>query len=135
MLARLGEIDGYLRELQQVAPDSFEAYQAIATRRACERILQVAIEAVIDTCALLVSGLRLGVPGDEEDLIAKLEAADVLSKGTAETLRSMKGFRNILVHQYGQVDDRIVYEKTRTGTEDFERFKAEVLEILDAPGD
>lgn len=132
ILSRLGELDGYLRELGQVAPESFEAYQSVATRRACERLLQVAIESVIDTCALVVSGLSLGVPGDEEDLITKLENADVLSTSTAETVRSMKGFRNILVHQYGRVDDRIVYEKARSGLADFERFKAEVIEALDA---
>lgn len=84
ILAKLGELDGYLQELQQIVPADFEAYQEIATHRACERLLQVAIEAMIDTCALMVAGLRLGVPGDEEGMISRLESSDVITAQTAQ---------------------------------------------------
>ncbi len=130
IVSKLGQLDAYLAELDDVAPQSFEAYQSTAARRACERLLQLAIETVIDVSALLVSELRLGVPGEEEDLIMKLESADVLTESTAQIVRSMKGFRNILVHRYGSIDDRIVYEKVRTGREDFQRFKKEILEAM-----
>jgi len=42
----------------------------------------------------------------------------------------MKGFRNILVHRYGDIDDRIVYEMATERLGDFEAFKKEVLEAL-----
>ena len=68
ILAKLDELDTYLRELRSVVPASFNDYLAVEKRRSCERLLQVSIEAVIDTCALLVTGLRLGLPADEDDL-------------------------------------------------------------------
>lgn len=37
------------------------------------------VEAVIDTCALVVAGLRLGLPGDEDDLFDKLRERGVIS--------------------------------------------------------
>lgn len=46
----------------------------------------------------------------------------------------MKGLRNILVHQYGKVDDQIVFEYAQAGIEDFEQFKHEVAKVLTSKG-
>jgi uncharacterized protein YutE (UPF0331/DUF86 family) len=130
VLAKLDDLDRYLAELRQVIPGTFEEYRALAVRRACERILQISIEAALDVCGLLVTGLRLGLPGDEEDLLEKLGAAGVLTQETLETLRRMRGLRNILVHEYGRVDDRVVYEILKQRLGDFEAFHREVVRTL-----
>jgi len=62
ILTKIDELDGYLRELRHISPASFEDYQRIETKRACERLLQISIETVIDISHLLVTGLRLGLP-------------------------------------------------------------------------
>lgn len=130
ILAKLDELDGYVRDLRTIAPQSFEAYQQIEKKRACERLLQIAVECVIDVCNLFVSGLRLGLPAEENDLFEKLEAAGILSSPMKDTLKEMKGFRNILVHEYGYVDDAIVYQAVTAELGDFTAFKEEVLEAL-----
>jgi hypothetical protein len=38
ILAKLDEIDGYLRELRTVVPATIEDYRQIEKRRACERV-------------------------------------------------------------------------------------------------
>lgn len=129
-LTKLDELDGYVQELQAIAPQSFAEYQKIEKKRACERLLQIAVECVIDICSLFVSGLRLGLPAEEDDLFEKLEQAGILSPRMKETVKEMKGFRNILVHEYGRVDDEIVYQATKTRLGDFADFKREVLEAL-----
>jgi uncharacterized protein YutE (UPF0331/DUF86 family) len=48
----------------------------------------------------------------------------------ADTLRRMKGLRNLLVHEYGRVNDRIVFELVSRRLGDFEAFKREVLASL-----
>jgi uncharacterized protein YutE (UPF0331/DUF86 family) len=130
LLARLDQMDGYLAELRAVAPARLDEYKTIEKRRACERLLQILVEAVIDVCSLLVSGLRLGLPGDEDDLFQKLRARAVLSEPMTATVRRMKGLRNLLVHEYARVDDEIVFETIRHGLADFEAFKREVLDFL-----
>jgi uncharacterized protein YutE (UPF0331/DUF86 family) len=130
VLARLDELEGYLRELRSVAPSSFEEYHAVEKRRSCERLVQVSIEVVIDTCALLVTGLRLGLPADENDLFERLTARNVITSSTADLLRRMKGMRNILVHEYGRVDDMLVFETVTHRLGDFDRFAREVLDFL-----
>jgi uncharacterized protein YutE (UPF0331/DUF86 family) len=131
ILAKLDELDGYLGELRQVVPESYGRYmESVEKRRACERLLQISIECVMDVCALFVSGLRLGLPAEEDDLIEKLEQADLISSELGKTLRTMKGFRNILVHEYGRIDNAIVFGMATRRLQDFDAFKAEILKAL-----
>ena len=130
VLAKLDELDRYVRELRELLPDHFESYRALEKKRACERTIQMCVEVVIDTCALLVIGLRLGLPGEPNDLFEKLARHGALSPGIAETLQQMKGLRNILVHEYGDVDDERVFRVIRNRLGDFEAFKREVLTLL-----
>jgi uncharacterized protein YutE (UPF0331/DUF86 family) len=130
LLAKIDALDGYLREVHEILPLSIDEYKGIEKRRACERLLQVSIECVIDICGLLVAGLRLGLPAEEEDLFEKLDRAGIISPHTREALRRMRGFRNILVHDYGHVEDLIVFEILRTRLGDFNDFKQEILKYI-----
>jgi uncharacterized protein YutE (UPF0331/DUF86 family) len=130
ILARLGQLDQYLRELRQIAPATLAAYQALEKKRACERLAQIAVEAALDVCALLVRELRLGLPAEEDDVLTKLLEARVLSPDTVAALRRMKGVRNVLVHEYGAVDDRIVYEVVAHRMTDLAKFGGEVRALL-----
>lgn len=128
ILAKLDELDGYLGELGKVAPESYEEYQtSIEKRRACERLLHISIECMIDVCNILVTDLRLGLPAGEEDLLEKLERAEVLAPQLTEKLKKMRAFRNILVHKYGVVDDKLVYEVLKNKLDDFKEFKEKIL--------
>ena len=134
-LAKLDELDGYLGELRSVVPATFEEYRAVEKRRSCERLLQVSIEAAVDVCSLLVGGLRLGLPGDENDLFEKLTDRRVISRPMADVLRRMKGMRNILVHEYGLVADELIFETVSHRLGDFDTFKREIVTFLEsAPG-
>jgi len=131
VLAKMDQLEGYLRELHQIVPKDFVTYQKkVEKRRACERLLQISVEAVIDVCRLLVIGLRLGIPSEEDDLFEKLKIAGIISPQVEEKLKEMKGFRNILVHEYTRMDDKIVYQVARTKLGDFEAFKQEILRYL-----
>ncbi len=130
ILAKLDRLEQYLRELGEVAPTAFAEYQRVEKKRACERLAQIAVEAALDVCALLVRELRLGLPGEVDDVLTKLLEAGILSPDTVTALRRMKGFRNILVHEYGAVDDRLVYEVVTQRMGDLTRFAGEVRAIL-----
>jgi len=130
VLAKIDELEGYLRELEQVKPTSLEEYKKVEKKRSCERLLQLSIECMIDICALMVTGLRLGLPSEEDDLFERLEQAGIISPSMKETLRKMKAFRNILVHEYGRIDDQLVYEVLQERLCDFETFKREITEAI-----
>jgi uncharacterized protein YutE (UPF0331/DUF86 family) len=133
LLAKLDELDGYLRELRAIAPMRLDEYLGIEKKRACERLVQISVEAIIDICAQMVAGLRLGLPGEEDDLFEKLLHHSVISESMAGTLRRMKGLRNLLVHEYGRVNDQVVFETIQQRLGDCEAFKGEILAFLRNP--
>jgi uncharacterized protein YutE (UPF0331/DUF86 family) len=84
----------------------------------------------MNICQLFVAGMRLGLPAEENDTFEKLVRARVISRDLASTLQRMKGFRNVLVHEYGNVDDDLVFLFLTTRTGDFLSFRQEILEAL-----
>ncbi len=132
ILAKIDELDAYLGELKQIAPLGYDEYQQIEKKRSCERLLQLCVECVIDVCKLIVVQLRLGLPSEENDLFAKLEDKGLLSHQVAEVVRQMRGFRNILIHEYAAIDNELVYTYVNARLGDFESFKKEILTVLNA---
>lgn len=130
VLVKLDELEGYLGELRSIAPASMEQFRQTEKKRACERLLQVAIECVIDVCGLIVRGKRLGLPADESDLFDKLLGAKIITVELRDVLRSMKGFRNILVHDYARIDDTVTFEMTRSRLDDFAEIRRQILAEL-----
>ena len=131
MLARIGELDSYMKELEEIMPEEYEDYASSKeTKRACERLLHIMIETVIETCALMVKELKLGLAGKEDDVFKKLQKKGVISAGLAGKLKTMKGFRNVLVHRYGEVDDELVFSFLRKNLADFGRFRKEIIAFI-----
>ena len=130
ILSKLDEMDSYLSELESIMPKSYDEYVgSIEKKRACERVLHILIECVIDVCALIVKGLRLGLPAEEEDLFEKLEREKIISREMKEKLKLMRVFRNILVHRYAGVNDELVFESLGS-INDFKEFRKEVGSFL-----
>lgn len=130
ILGKIDELDIYLNELTQIIPLNFEEYQTIEKKRSCERLLQLCIECIIDMCKLFVAGLRLGLPSEENDLFDKMKKKKIISEVMTSTLKEMRGFRNILVHEYATVNDEFVFKVLKIKLEDFKNFKKEVLDTL-----
>jgi len=59
-----------------------------------------------------------------------LAAHKILSKGLSAKLTSMAGFRNILVHEYLEIDRRRVFSALKNELVDFERFIRAVAKLM-----
>lgn len=131
ILLKLDEMNRYLKDLDDLLPETEQDYVAnLSERRACEKTIELAIKSVIDVMAMLVSHLKLGVPKDEDDIITILEKKKVLSTKLSAKVREMKGFRNILVHKYGEIDDGKAYFSLQEELGDFSLFEKEVKSLL-----
>ncbi len=129
--AKISEMDSYLGELRAIVPRKLEDYlEDGKTKRACERLLQISIETAIEIANEIFKSLKIEIAADENDLYKKLKKKKVISEKLASRLKEMKGFRNILVHRYGEVDDREVFSFIENDLEDFEKFRKEILEFL-----
>ena len=59
---------------------------------------------------------------DYTDVIVRLGTAGILPKPFSETIRQMAGFRNVLVHEYTEIDLKEVYRVLQENLSDFETF-------------
>jgi uncharacterized protein YutE (UPF0331/DUF86 family) len=126
IISKLDEMMKYVEELQCMLPDLEEYHQDLIKRRACEKTIEVAIDSLIDVSAMIVSVQQFGLPENEENIFDMLIDKKVLSNKLGEKLKDMKGFRNILIHRYGHVDDEIVYYNLSGHMNDFYEFENEV---------
>jgi len=128
LLEKIGELENYLRELEEYLPNQEEDYLNNGLRkRACERAFQLASENLLDICNLIISEKGFGMPSDSKDSIRKLAENQVLPASLSTRLEELVGFRNLLVHQYGRVDDSRSYSFLTMELKDFYEF----IEIID----
>ncbi len=95
-----------------------------------ERYLQLAVQAVLDISNHIVADMNLGLPADNVELFALLARRKVLPASLAKKLGPMAGFRNILVHEYLEIDRHRVYRVLGKDLGDFERFIKAVSRLL-----
>ena len=70
------------------------------------------------------------MPNEEDNVFEKLAENNIISEDMAEKLVQMKSFRNILLHRYGEINNKLAYENISTNNKDFLEFKKEILEFL-----
>src|SRR5688500_9561732 len=76
---------------------------------AAERALQVAAEVLFDVGHHLLAGRGARVPAHYRDVLPALASAGALPAEVVQRLAGLAGLRNIIVHDYVQVDPAIVF--------------------------
>jgi uncharacterized protein YutE (UPF0331/DUF86 family) len=125
-LSRLGEL---LEQLDQIRAGGEQAYgEDFLTRLATQHALQLAVQTCIDIGTHLIAENNLEMPSDYRGVFASLTALD-LDSGLGERLGLAAGMRNVLVHDYLEVDDRVVWEALENldDLRDFAGFAASLL--------
>lgn len=84
------------------------------------RYFQLAVECVTDIAELLISALRLPKPKDAHEAIEILATKNILPKEFTKKFAPVTGFRNILVHDYLEIDLAKVLKHLRKDLEDFD---------------
>ena len=121
---KINEICRYLEELGSIAPSSLEYYNSsIEKKAACERYVEKIVEAATDLAFLVIKSKKLKIPEDDIDAFNILLENKVIDDDLAARLKNAKGMRNIISHQYGKIDDEIVFEAiTEELDKDVKRF-------------
>lgn len=108
---KIKEIEESIRLVEEHLPDTFKEFAGLGLiKDGIYKRIEFAIENVFDICAIINTDLELGIPSDDKDIIENLVRNEILSEEMGEKLKAMKGFRNIVVHRYGRIDDRIAFE-------------------------
>jgi uncharacterized protein YutE (UPF0331/DUF86 family) len=118
---KLAFIETCVAELRRLArPEMIET--DIREERFVEHTLQIAIQAAQDVASHIVSDEKLGEPRTNRELFDLLLRAGWLTQSEAAPLSNMVGFRNILVHGYGDLDLSVVQDVLENHLDDLLRF-------------
>jgi uncharacterized protein YutE (UPF0331/DUF86 family) len=115
------EVD-YLRgERDQV--HSFPAYREnIRLRKATERGLHLAVEACLDIGRRIIALKGFRYPTDNQDVFRVLGEEGIVPAELLPILLDIARFRNLMVHDYAQIDNARVYGILKKRLGDFDAF-------------
>ena len=110
----------YLKGLRNYKKEEFSNDPDIYLRY--ERALHLAVEAVIDLGNHIIADQGLRTPESNRDVFKILAEHNYLEKDISESLMKMAGFRNILVHDYLDLNRELEYEIMKNNIQDIEIF-------------
>ena len=118
-----------LKSHRSLSKKDFETQ--IEKQLATEHALQLAIQHVLDISSHLLSSRGVRDLTDYRDVILKMGKEGILPKDFVEKISGMAGFRNLLVHDYAEVDPVRVYDYLQNRLDDFEEFMKLIAVHLD----
>ncbi len=125
---RLRKLNDYLRSLRQMQAVSMDEYlDDDNIQTIVERKLQLAIQACMDIGSYLIGQLGLTAPDEPENVFVVLGREGIINRDLARRMVGMVRFRNILVHDYLEIDSHIVYHNLAGELDDFDQFSQEII--------
>ena len=129
VLAKASRVEDHLRRIQEKRSVTSDEFLADLDRQ--ESILfnlQMAIQNCIDIAAHIISDEELGVAGSTNEMFYMLQENGYLAPELAEKMIAAVGFRNLIVHEYGNVDLKKVYQITHQDVGDLKAYLRAVIE-------
>jgi len=107
---KVEELERCMEELARIRPDTFDQYELdVKTKAACERYFEKVVENIVDIGFLVIKAENLPTPEEDKEAFSILDRASIIEPVLAKRLKEAKGMRNIIAHQYGEVDDELVF--------------------------
>ena len=119
----LGILESYKKYSRENIEDD------IKIKGSLERYLYLAIQASIDLAESILSFKNLRKPSTTAETFQILHEAGILPKELVKQLVSMVGFRNIITHDYEEINYDIVYDILHNRLQDIESFLSIAKEV------
>jgi uncharacterized protein YutE (UPF0331/DUF86 family) len=128
---RLGKLDEYLSILRGLRKYTFDEFIGNPEHYgSTERFLHLAIEMINDMGNHVIAEMGLGSVNWYSDIPSILEEKGYIDSDAKETWIRMIGFRNALVHDYLEIDRRIVYDVMQNNLKDIEALKKLFVQFM-----
>ncbi|MBI3891032.1 MAG: DUF86 domain-containing protein [Candidatus Wallbacteria bacterium] len=122
----------YLERLQRYGNTSRDEFLGDEDKRvAAERYLHLALECVLDLANHVIADRGLATPESYGSSFRVLCEASLLEAGLAESLRKLAGMRNILVHDYLEIDHELTLRSIQNDLGDLRSFAMAIAGLLE----
>ncbi len=115
-----------LYEIQSTSPDEFLGNDLYI--HAYTRMLQIAIEAMLDLSSHIVAYEGWGLPTDYAEVVQIAARNLSIPEDLVKTYMAMARFRNRVVHLYDEVDANEILRIVQENLQDFEPFMKAVVD-------
>lgn len=131
---RIDGIQKNLKRLEALGTLSLEEFSSGDPFDLAQHHLRLALEGIFHIGAHILSRLPGGRAVEYKEIGLKMAEAKLLPKDFArEVLVPMAGLRNLLVHQYADIDPARLQEIIKTRLQDIEQFLSYVKELVHDP--
>ncbi len=120
-IEQLKKITAELEKLQKKI-NKKEFLSSHMARWAIERGLQLSLEATLDIASHIIGEMEFGKAENYKENFEILAREKILPVSFAKKFKGAAGFRNILVHDYVDVDPKKVYEHFKNDSKDIKKF-------------
>ncbi|MCC3145620.1 DUF86 domain-containing protein [Halanaerobium sp. Z-7514] len=128
---KIQELDKYLKQLRKyegICAD--ELKNDLDKMWIVERGLQLSIQLILDIGNHILADKGISVD-KYADIFIKLGENNIIPKKFAENIKGMAGFRNILVHEYAEIDVEIIANVLNNSLDDFKKFAEHINNYLE----
>ena len=128
ILAKAGLIRRHLKRVSDKASVDLKKYlKDLDLQDLISFNLHLAIENCIDLAAHVISEEGLGVPGSASEMFYLLEENNYLSPELTEKMIKAVGLRNLIVHEYGKIELKRLFEIVHKDTQDLKEYTVSIL--------
>ncbi len=96
--------------------------------------LQLSIECVLDIGEMMISALRLRKPDQAREIFVILAEQGIIAKDFARDFSAVAGLRNILVHEYADIDIERIYHYIHDPLNDFDLYARKIAQHISNKG-
>ena len=135
ILRKISETETYRKQVEEFVGITLETYKSDwKAQRIIERTLQMMIESCADIANHIIAEGKMRIPVSYADTFRVLFENGIIGPDLFATMEKMAKFRNIVVHQYEEVDAEIVILILKKHVGDFDQFKEAILAYLKKVG-
>lgn len=131
ILKHLNELEKCIKQLDR--HKNCSAKQLLSDfdlRWAVERGLHLAIQNILDISSHILVDIGANGLDDYTSIIDQMGEMRIIPEGFAKKIRGMAGLRNVLVHDYVDIDAEKLCNYVSTGLDDFKKFAKYIADYL-----
>lgn len=132
VIRKLNKLKAYLNELRTFESLSWHDYSSnFHYRRAVERLIQLIVDVAVDINTHAVVNEGHNPPIDAYNSFLDAGALGMMPLSFARLVAPSTGERNIIVHEYEQIDDAVVYQSIKDALELYDQYIGYIVAFIE----
>lgn len=129
---KLSRLNMYLDKLKPIAEHTFEEYRSdFYLKTSAERLIHLIVECASDINSHVVVESGQRPPEDYTSSFVRASEVGLITRELADKIKGSGGMRNILVHEYMEIDDKKVYSIIPDAISYYKEYIRQVDEFLE----